>query len=226
MNSVETNIPVEDNSKVVEIKDNSSSEKHKSNEATSEATTVFTDPVNFTVKHPLHNAWALWYDCPAKRKTTSNWGQNIKKLVTIDSVEDFWGVFNNIAKPSELVNGATYHFFRDGIRPEWEDPANEKGGKWMVHFKKKTDDFDTHWLFTLLACIGETLDEEDELNGAIFSSRTAGHRLTLWTRSYNDLEKASKLGQRFKETLHPFSDPVEFSSLTEGNKSKTALLLL
>jgi len=224
MNSVESNIPVE--SKPMSENQLDHIVDDKSTNKPAEVTTVFSDPVNFTVKHPLHNAWTLWYDCPSKRKNLNNWSQNIKKLVTIDTVEDFWGVFNNIAKPTELSGGANYHFFREGIRPEWEDPANENGGKWVVLFKKKNDDIDSYWMHTLLACIGETLDEEDELNGAIYSPRAQGHRLTLWTRSHNDQEKALRLGHRFKEVFQPCTETFEFSSLTESSKSKANKIII
>ncbi|RUS22818.1 translation initiation factor eIF 4e-like domain-containing protein [Endogone sp. FLAS-F59071] len=54
-------------------------------------TTVFHDPVNYNVKHPLHNAWTLWFDNPGKKANAQSWSLNLKELVTFDSVEDFWG---------------------------------------------------------------------------------------------------------------------------------------
>ncbi|KAF9349441.1 eukaryotic translation initiation factor 4E, partial [Mortierella sp. NVP85] len=53
--------------------------------------TVFNDPVNFNVKHPLHNPWTLWFDNPPKKSNEKNWEQSLKELITIDTVEDFWG---------------------------------------------------------------------------------------------------------------------------------------
>lgn len=58
-------------------------------------------------------------------------------------------VFNNIAKPSEISVGANFHLFRDGIKPEWEDPANENGGKWVLAVSKVKHDIDGLWLFTV-----------------------------------------------------------------------------
>lgn len=56
-----------------------------------EMRTVFNDPVNFNVKHPLFNAWTLWFDNPGKKANTASWSQNLKELITFDSVEEFWG---------------------------------------------------------------------------------------------------------------------------------------
>jgi translation initiation factor 4E len=56
-----------------------------------EMRTVFNDPVNFNVKHPLFNSWTLWFDNPGKKANTASWSQNLKELITFDSVEEFWG---------------------------------------------------------------------------------------------------------------------------------------
>ncbi|KAI9716634.1 MAG: glucose repression mediator protein [Chrysothrix sp. TS-e1954] len=34
--------------------------------------------------------------------------------------------------PSALPIVSDYHFFKDGIRPVWEDDENKKGGKWII----------------------------------------------------------------------------------------------
>ena len=56
-----------------------------------EIMTVFNDPINFNVKHPLQDRWTFWFDNPAKRATSKDWGDNLKAVITVDSVEDFWG---------------------------------------------------------------------------------------------------------------------------------------
>ena len=54
--------------------------------------TVFHDPENFTVKHPLQHQWTLWFTKPPSGKG-DNWNDLLKEVVTFDSVEEFWGVF-------------------------------------------------------------------------------------------------------------------------------------
>jgi Eukaryotic initiation factor 4E len=54
--------------------------------------TVFHDPENFNVKHPLQNQWTLWYTKPSTGKI-DNWNDLLKEVVTFDSVEEFWGVY-------------------------------------------------------------------------------------------------------------------------------------
>ena len=40
-------------------------------------------------KHMLQHTWTMWYDAP-KRSNPSNWHVNVKKIVSFNSVEDFW----------------------------------------------------------------------------------------------------------------------------------------
>jgi translation initiation factor 4E len=98
------------------------------------------------VKHPLQHSWTLWYDCPSRKVSHSNWHENLKKLITFDTVEDFWGVYNNILKPSQISAGSNFHLFKAGIEPMWEDKANGEGGKWNINAPKIKDVLDKMWL--------------------------------------------------------------------------------
>ncbi|KAG5456904.1 MAG: translation initiation factor eIF 4e-like domain-containing protein, partial [Olpidium bornovanus] len=119
---------------------------------TSGMVTVFSDPVNFNVVHPLHHAWTLWYDNPAQKTAEALWSQNLKELITFDTVEEFWGVYNNVVLASNLPVGATYHFFKRGIMPMWEDPANEKGGRWTVQYMRRIgEEVSQQWLNAVCA---------------------------------------------------------------------------
>jgi translation initiation factor 4E len=53
--------------------------------------TVFHDAKNYNVKHPLQNTWTLWFDNPGKKANAASWSQNLKEIVNVDTVEDFWG---------------------------------------------------------------------------------------------------------------------------------------
>lgn len=61
-----------------------------------EGTTVFENPDNFDVKHPLASRWTLWFDNPTQqghlsRSTRNNWGEGLNRVVDVDTVEEFWG---------------------------------------------------------------------------------------------------------------------------------------
>lgn len=189
--------------------------------------TVFHDPDNFNVKHPLQNKWTLWFTKPPTGRD-NNWNDLLKEVVTFDSVEEFWGVYNNISAASQLVHKSDYHLFKHGVRPEWEDAQNKHGGKWSYQFKdKKGIDIDELWLHAQLAAIGETLEEDgdNEVMGVVINVRKAFFRIGLWTRSVGKnkvgdgagREALMKIGQRFKESMQlPTNEVVEFSGHTES----------
>jgi Eukaryotic initiation factor 4E len=53
--------------------------------------TNLVDPSDDSYKpHSLSCRWILWYDCPNKSTTTESWSENLKKIATIESVEEFW----------------------------------------------------------------------------------------------------------------------------------------
>ncbi|TIC74217.1 eukaryotic translation initiation factor 4E class I [Wallemia mellicola] len=189
--------------------------------------TVFDDATGFNVKHPLFNAWTLWFDNPKKSAGAQNWLDDTKEVITFDSVEEFWGLYNNILPPTHLPQKANYYLFKRGIRPAWEDEANADGGKWSVQFprEKWRDRIDRLWLDTMLSAIGETLEgdlsenpSDDLITGVIISTRPNFYRLAIWTRQTTSVntelteeekdlfERMEKLGKTWKHDVLGFGE--------------------
>ncbi|KAL2755755.1 hypothetical protein ACRALDRAFT_1071033 [Sodiomyces alcalophilus JCM 7366] len=211
--------------------------------ASNDIKTIFHDKEHFNVKHPLQNKWTLWYTKPPSGKG-DNWNDLLKEIITFDSVEEFWGVQNNVTPVSKLAQKADYHLFKSGVRPEWEDVQNKHGGKWSYQFKSKDSiNIDELWLHVMLAAIGETLeDEEDgEIMGVVVNVRKAFFRIGVWTRTTGKSvpgrgdgdvaggkgrspEKGKKvlmdIGQRFKNLLNLApGELIEFSGHTDSAHS-------
>jgi len=163
------------------------------------------DPADFQAKHPLQNRWTWWYDNPGKKTSQGNWGEFLKPIMTFDTVEDFWRLYNNIVPASKLVSGSDYHLFKEHIEPKWEDPVNAKGGKWIIHLSNKTrkDELDKLWLWAILAVIGENFYEEenDEVVGVVVSLRKASDRISLWTRNSSAQTAIKNIGKHLKSLL-------------------------
>ncbi|KAJ3415526.1 NADPH-dependent diflavin oxidoreductase 1 [Chytridiales sp. JEL 0842] len=163
---------------------------------------ALTDPINFNIKHPLQHRWTLWFDSQQKKATQANWHDNLKSLITFATVEDFWGVYNNVIKATQMPAGSNYHLFKEGIRPMWEDKANAEGGKWVTQVAKpKKKELDNYWLNTILVCIGESFEHSGEICGAVVSVRRHADRLSLWTKSVNNEAVCTKIGKQWKEAL-------------------------
>ncbi|KAJ3350374.1 Eukaryotic translation initiation factor 4E type 2 [Allomyces javanicus] len=151
--------------------------------------------------HPLHDKWVLYYNGPSKDKS-ANWEDLVKRVMTFDTVEDFWGLFNNIPRVEDLANQSDYNLFRDPIFPAWEHPDNREGGKWLLAVSGgDIQGLSRMWLDSCLFAIGEQFEDTKEICGVVVSVRPRGHKLCLWTRSALDEEKTVALGKAWKEAL-------------------------
>mmetsp|Transcript_3824 Transcript_3824/g.5349 ORF Transcript_3824/g.5349 Transcript_3824/m.5349 type:complete len:198 (-) Transcript_3824:136-729(-) len=152
----------------------------------------------------LHRRWVLWYDNPRTKPEGIDWKENLKQCGSFSTAEEFWEVFNNVKPASQLNIGTNYHIFVDGVTPMWEDPANQKGGKFVLTMQKrdsKAGKCDEWWLFTALAIIGETMDKAgNEICGAVVSIRKSQDRIALWLKSC-DREACVQVGLRWKKAL-------------------------
>nr|AIO05514.1 eukaryotic translation initiation factor 4E [Hypsizygus marmoreus] len=211
--------------------------------------TVFSVPTNFNVKHPLFSPWTLWFDSPATKgrnlpqtpvsafpqtpvphtpgvAAAQGWMEDITRVISFDSVVQFWGLYNNIIPPSQLPQKANYYLFKEGIIPAWEDEANKNGGKWSIQLPrdKNRNNIDQMWLYTMLAAIGETFDPSPVqsdgtgtpvtslFTGVFVSTRPQFYRLSIWTRlapSATDVHGIRKrivgVGKHFKTSVLGFS---------------------
>ena len=167
---------------------------------------VAVDQLYPDTKWPLHNTWTFWH---IKNDPNQSWEDNIKEVVDVAYVEDFWSVASHLYTPSNICAHGDITFFKKGIRPMWEDISNKNGGSWLhtIHQYKKYPEIYDHWLETLVCLIGDNFcgrtflpaNSEhshehicDFISGVYASPRAKQHRLALWTKNYKD-EKTTRL---------------------------------
>ncbi|KAH9586409.1 Translation Initiation factor eIF- 4e [Trypanosoma melophagium] len=88
-------------------------------------------------KHPLNRPWTLWYDS-VSTYDSQRWEHSLVEVMTVRTVEDFFTMLHYCKPPHVLRVSAQYHFFREGVKPMWEDPSNKGGGKLWLSFDGKT----------------------------------------------------------------------------------------
>jgi len=164
--------------------------------------------------HYLHTKWVLWFDGAlqsGKRSGANDWAKNMKRVGDFDTVEDFWGVINNIPPPSKLPVGCNYHLFREGIMPMWEDANNSMGGKWTYNEKRSagmsTKAIDSMWLYAMLSLIGETYPDTNQICGGVCSLRQKQDRVAVWTRDAQDADCYTVIGKIFRQALNDALGP-------------------
>lgn len=178
--------------------------------------------VDLEIKHPLHNSWSLWFSENDRQK---GWQENLKKVASFSTVEDFWSLYNHIKSASELKAGWDYSLFKEGIQPMWEDDANKAGGRWLVTLEKKQrDDVDECWLEIMLCMIGESFQENGDLvNGAVVNVRRGVSRIGLWTGNFDPAKShvITQIGRKLKERLNLGSRHTIQYQLHKDTQTKT-----
>jgi len=153
------------------------------------------------IKHPLQNAWTLWFFKNDKSRT---WEENQRPIITVTTVEDFWSLYNHIEVASKLPAGADYSIFKEGIFPDWEDPRNQDGGRWIISLDKKFKQelLDTYWLEIIFFLIGEHADQHaHQVNGAVVNVRMRTDKLAVWLADASHGESIMRIGRMLKERL-------------------------
>jgi len=153
------------------------------------------------IKHPLQNTWTLWF---YKNDKTKSWTANLREIISFNTVEDFWALYNHIELASRLGAGCDYSLFKEGIKPMWEDDRNKKGGRWLINLDKKQRGscLDNFWLEVVLCLIGESFEGESVMvNGAVVNVRTKGDKLAMWLCETKPQESIVKIGQKIKNRL-------------------------
>uniref|UniRef100_A0A1I8AIU6 EIF-4F 25 kDa subunit n=1 Tax=Steinernema glaseri TaxID=37863 RepID=A0A1I8AIU6_9BILA len=79
----------------------------------------------------MPTTWVLWLsDCGGKE----TWTESLKQLGVARTVKEFEDLYQQLPKPSELVPGVDYEFFRDGLVPDWDrKDMHGDGGRWVMN---------------------------------------------------------------------------------------------
>ncbi|GAB5032157.1 eukaryotic translation initiation factor iso4e [Nannochloropsis oceanica] len=160
-------------------------------------------------KHKLQNRWSFFYNNP-KANPMLSWEEKLQKIYTFETVEDFWALFNSVVGPSRLGLQADYYLFKDGVRPSYEE--NPTGGVWTFNLEKNNKKkLEETWLHLVLGMIGETMEDGNDILGAVVSIKRGQDRLSLWTKTAADKELQVQIARRVKTSLDlPEGTMLEF----------------
>ena len=147
--------------------------------SSSSLSTPSSAPIDLNSK--LGSSYTLWVQDLSKKetKTDYNFEEQIKSTVTIESMRDFCNLFVSLRKPKDIHSGADIYFFKTGVKPMWEDPANKGGGKFFLHIKKS---FATKlWENLLFSLVSEEIPEMKMVNGIILKMHRLEVVFYIWT---------------------------------------------
>jgi len=175
--------------------------------------------LDMDVSWPLKHSWVIWYRPPTSKN--SDYEKSIKPMCRMKTAQEFWKTFVHLKRPSTLPMVSDYHFFKEGIRPVWEDEENKRGGKWIIRLKKGVAD--RYWESLLMAIVGNQFAEAaDEVSGAVLSVRSGEDVISIWTK--NDGGRNIKIRETVKRELElPMDTIIIWKSHDDSIAQRTAL---
>lgn len=197
---------------------------HNSADSTAPSSSSSTPPPSTSpaAEHKLTSSWTIWYNIPEEKPQhhqKDNWNSTLKKAYDCSTLEELFGVLNNIRLPSLLPPKSDLYLFRQGVHPSWEDPANADGGRWGVEATKQ--EVDKFWLETVVSAVSEQFfakaDESNEIMGIALSCKPKKLKIQLWIRGSE--ERSTKaIGKFWKEQVLqlPQQQIVEFLSFASA----------
>ena len=145
------------------------------------------------LNHPLFTNFTFWFRInetstlnPYKNSINFiDYENQVKKLSTFSTIEDFWKIFQHLKKPEELNIGIEIDLFKNEIKPVWEEEVNKNGGKIALKLNKNYTSI--IWEELIFAFIGGNFPNniKNEINGILISSKKEFNVLQIWFREYN-----------------------------------------
>jgi len=203
--------------KIVKFVDPNTSVVHNSSVASDEGVDVSFSSCSGSINipasiarphHSLNQTWSFWFSTGNKR---ASWKQNQIFLANLASVEEFWSLYNKVQPCSLLPPGQSYSVFMSGVAPDWEDPANARGGRWMLCFdtEERKTKLDNRWLELLFMVLSGRAGSI--VTGAEVCVRRKVDRLELWVNDTTDLQQLKEVGRKLKTHFGPGKSQIKFS---------------
>jgi len=148
----------------------------------------------------FEHCWLFWYDDKAKKGMAMEDYENaVKPLGEFSTIEEFWRYMNTLQHVSKFPDYANLRLFKKGIRPMWEDPANENGGRWVISCSKRQTE--SLWSQLVLMLVGEQFRFSDNMCGAVLSIRPGTDNINIWNASGDNQEEIDVTIEEIKSFL-------------------------
>ena len=123
----------------------------------------------------LPQKWVLWYHDPNNSDYSLT---GYIKILEVTTPTEFWSIVEAVS--SDAWGSGMFFFMRDGIRPLWDAPENDKGGAWS----KKVDASETHNVFVdcMVHCMAGSMlkTNNDVIAGVTVSPKGHFHIIKIW----------------------------------------------
>eukprot|EP01041_Mallomonas_annulata_P000772 gene772-1478_t len=182
------------------------------------------EPEDINTQTCIQNRYCFWYmrRQSAASKALNKYEDSVKKVASFQTIEHFWRVYDHLIHPNDHKSSTIdYHLFKNGITPTWEDPQNQRGGKWIVRLKKGLSS--RYWEELVLAIIGEQFDVGQEICGAVISIRGSEDIISVWNKNADNMEATDKIRDQIRRILQlPTFIVIEYKKHQDSLSDKSS----
>ncbi|KAL9893975.1 eukaryotic translation initiation factor 4E type 2 isoform X2 [Glossina fuscipes] len=159
-------------------------------------------------EHRLQYTYWLWFSRKGTHRAT-DYSKSLRVVGRCASVQQWWSLYSHLKRPTALHPYRDLSLFKQGIKPMWEDPANSKGGQWVIRLRK--NQIDRAWENVCMAMLGEQFLVGDEICGVVLTTRSPECSLSVWNRTATDHASTTRIRDTLRRILNiPVSVPMEY----------------
>lgn len=154
----------------------------------------------------LNSRWTFWFQNSDNVKKCANKEDYLKELKrggTFHTIPDFWKSWNECLDLCNLRSDGdvSYHLFKTGVKPLYEDPQNINGGKWIVVTPRNAplEFVVKQWVSLMLSLLINEWALENEICGAVLSIRPWGNMFTIWNKNAKHTNEIELIGAKLRE---------------------------
>jgi len=178
----------------------------------------------------LRYSWSIWEQLVQPKDKSAQYSDATRQSASFSTVREFWGCWNHLPQPSELLDGKKFvkdqggskvivdalMVFRTGVKPQWEDPHNKDGGHFQLQLKPQLGGgmLDDLWNKIVLGMIGGCIEPAEMVTGVrlvdkLGQDKRPTIRIEVWFNDMSDNDRVVQLRHSFEKVLRMNSDGSE-----------------
>ena len=154
----------------------------------------------------LKDEWTLY-----EQRDVKNWNESIAEVSHFSAVEGFWRIWKalphsdpqnfftykktddkgqtklyskqyQVNEKDSMAKISTLCWFKKGIKPEWEDLANTKGGCFSYKPENKIEFATKFWQSMVFACVTNNIPHGEEICGFRLVEKGEIYKFEIWVK--------------------------------------------
>lgn len=157
----------------------------------------------------LQHTYCLWFSRKGTQRAAADYSKSLHVVGRCASVQQWWSLYSHLIRPTALKPYRELSLFKQGIKPMWEDPANSKGGQWVIRLRKNK--IERAWENVCMAMLGEQFLVGDEICGIVLQTKFPVSSLFLTFYQLLNLWKPCRDDRDPTNILHPVTSTLQVS---------------